>query len=59
MLSFQCLVGGESVDIQRALYFFCFQSLQSHLWIDKIYIAEIISISKKFALQFASNYYNK
>ena len=58
MLSFQCLVGRKSVDIQRALYSFCFQSLQSHLWIDKIYIAEIISIRKKFAQQFAGTYHN-
>ena len=58
MLSFQCLVGGKSVDIQRTLCSFCFQSLQSHLWTDKIYIAEIISISKKFAQQFAGTYLN-
>ena len=58
MLSFQCLVGGKSVDIQRTLCSFCFQSLQSHLWTDNIYIAEIISISKKFAQQFASTYLN-
>ena len=49
----------DKVLIFSVLCSFCFQSLQSHLRTDKIYIAEIISINKKFALQFFSNYYNK